>query len=328
MSTLTVTFFQEEVTGALLISGLISYAAFGVVLFQSISYFSRFQKDRVAFKILVGFCLGICAIDTALSGSWCYKWLVSHYGDPSSTLIVPFEFAVSTFLMGTVTLVVQSFYSWRLWKIASGKLERIIIPAIIMSFSFTQWAATLYVFPVIIRHPSYDYLAVHLFPAAWIWLVGSCLGDLVITTSMFYFLHIKARGVKVSENIFIRIVKRSLQANALSLATELLIAISFKLKAASLWWVLGLFIAGKVYTFSMVASLNARDSSDQHYLQNTSLGSASNQGAPSSERQEALRDNPGRLRIANEVFVKSEIKIELEEHAESWPVKRSVTYLV
>lgn len=57
-------------------------------------------------------------------------------------------------------------------------------------------------------------------------------------------------------------------------------------------------------TFSTLLAVNARDSSDQHYLQNTSLGSASNQGAPSSERQEALRDNPGRLRIANEVFVK------------------------
>lgn len=325
----TVHFFQTEVTGALLISGLIAYASFGVVAFQTVSYFSRFQEDRAAFKGLVGGCLALCSLDTALNGAWCWNWLVRNYGDPSSVAFAPLEFPSAAILVGVTTTTVQLFYAWRLSKIASTKLQRLLIPVLVGALSVTQLCATSVVVSIMARHPDFAYLEVHLFPIIWLWLIPSCVADLLITTSMFYFLHVKARGINSSQGVFIKIIHRSIQANALSLATELMMVITFKVKAAGFWWLCGVFTIAKSLTFSMVASLNSRD--------NTTIESSSHYGPSnptSGGRHEvdfpSRRGDGTRVDLLSSVHVASEVQVDVDDHEtrEIWAASKRQTHLV
>lgn len=54
------------------------FASFGVVAHQGVFYFTRFQSDRLGFKLVAIVCMMICCLDTCFDASWSWKWLVRY----------------------------------------------------------------------------------------------------------------------------------------------------------------------------------------------------------------------------------------------------------
>lgn len=92
------TFFEETVTGAVLVGALLSFCGFGVIAHQASTYATMYPHDRAVFKTMAATCVLLCLVDTVVNGSWCYKWLVTGYGNPEVVTQAPWEFAASLFI--------------------------------------------------------------------------------------------------------------------------------------------------------------------------------------------------------------------------------------
>lgn len=152
-------------------------------------------------------------------------------------------------------MLVQCFYAWRIHKVYN---DGVVIPCLVIICTVTQFATTVYAMPIIINHPSLVYLATALFSvAAWIWLAACVLGDLIITSTMFYFLHMKARRNPNARNKLRTFGKHCLQANMLALLTQVYVVATFTLAQTGFWFILGTFSICKILTFCMFSSFKA-----------------------------------------------------------------------
>lgn len=279
-------FFSRDTIGPILISTCVSFMWFGVVTREASAYYSNFPTDRWAFKAIGGFCLLLATVDTAASGIWCCRYLVSYVlcsiserwsasvlfhsdrkqvtgsGNPLIVSRAYFEVVTGLVCLGLAGTTVSNFYAWRIYKISTsnGRLSGvgIIIPVWLLVCSCTQLGTSVLVVILFLQHPVWEELTIRLFPGAWVWLFSSIAGDLTITSTMFYHLHIKAKGIKTSQTIFQKIIYRSVQANACALVCQVYSVATFKLPQAGFWWGLGIFSLTKVLNLSLFSSFNAR----------------------------------------------------------------------
>jgi len=177
--------------------------------------------------------------------------------------------------------------------------KRRLIPVIIVVCSCTQFVATLYLVGLSLRYPTIAVLAVIDYPVDWVWLAPSITADFVITVSIYYYLHVnrearKVRNVELpSENIFLEIMRRSIQANILSLMLELQITLGYQIPGAGLWWVLGIATISKAMFFCLLASLNARD----RRFSGTSGSHSHQPGGPISNLASGIETNPNVISV-------------------------------
>lgn len=73
---------------------------------------------------------------------------------------------------------------------------------------------SVYMAVLVLKYREWEEILIRFFPGAWIWLSSAVAGDFAITSAMFYYLHVMAKGTKSCENIFQKILYRSIQANA------------------------------------------------------------------------------------------------------------------
>lgn len=95
-------------------------------------------------------------------------------------------------------------------------------------------------------------------PIGYSWLVSSVVADLSITIGMVYYLGIRLRGEAMhSKTSFNKIIARTIQANILSLLSQVVTFALFKADIG-LYFFLNDFTVVKVYAFSLIISLNTR----------------------------------------------------------------------
>ncbi|KAE9383785.1 hypothetical protein BT96DRAFT_1008792 [Gymnopus androsaceus JB14] len=119
--------------GAVVVGNYLSYLTMGIVLCATWTYFSKFPNDKWWFKVLVTLCVSMCIGDTiatgqnrhstdpsfkptdifALAGCWSYDWAVTNYANPAALAFIHWGVPAEGFLLGTCGLSVQLFYAWR-----------------------------------------------------------------------------------------------------------------------------------------------------------------------------------------------------------------------
>lgn len=248
--------------GAIVVSSLFSFLAMGIVLVCMWIYYSNYPKDPIGFKLLVGFMGTLAIIDTVTTGYWCYLWSVIHWGDPTILAFLPKVFVIETFCFGTACLTNQCFFAWRLWTIT--KRKNWYLPLFIVMNGTIQEAVSFWLMWFFNSHPLLADLGGAL-PTGYAWLICAVLGDLSITVGMVYYLRIKtSRDMSVnptSRSILNSIIYRTLQCNTLSLMSQLAMFIMFFLKTnpnVGAYFFFNDFLVVKIYTFSLLLTLNAR----------------------------------------------------------------------
>lgn len=244
--------------GALFLSNAFSMMGLGFVLSKTLEYFTYWRKDRLILKAAVGLAVLGSIIESCCYISWNWRWAVLSYGDPEIMATIPTELAVVCFVVSFVTLVNQSFYSWRLRAITQSS----VIPSIVLGLSLYQFGFIFWLMSYMARNKSFATFNSGVFPIGYSWLSSASAADLIITATMVYFLVIKPKRAGVphdSSNIIAKIAWRTVQYNALSLVVQ---AAEFALLLspnAGLWFCLLNSTLCKVLTFSLISSLTARN---------------------------------------------------------------------
>jgi len=182
---------------------------------------------------------------------------------------------------------VQLFYAWRLW-IMSIK-NNWILPMVIGCLSLLGWCIGCWMAHIIATHKLTSDLTL-LLPVVYIWLGGSVAADVVITGSMIYYLDLRFRmnpefpsGVSsnwVFHRSLRKLIVRTVECNLLSLFAQAITVGLFNCSSLGLYFETADMILAKVYTFSLLVSLNCRHSD--------SGPGTSNGGFSSSRREQGI----------------------------------------
>ncbi|KAE9393860.1 hypothetical protein BT96DRAFT_1022805 [Gymnopus androsaceus JB14] len=257
--------------GGVVVSNYLSYLTMGIVLSATWTYFSKFPNDTWWFKALVILCVSMCIGDTIATGIWSYDWAVANYANPAVLAFTHWTLAAEPFLLATCGLTVQLFYAWRLWIMSMRK--NWILPVVIGCLSISGWCIICWLAHTIATHKLISDL-IKLPPLPYIWLGGSVAADALITSSMFYYLDLRFRIElhKMQQNQagyraprrFRRLIARTVECNLLSLFAQAIAIGLFNNTRIGLYYLITNMMLVKVYTFSLLVSLNCRHPDNGH----------------------------------------------------------------
>ncbi|KAE9400184.1 hypothetical protein BT96DRAFT_1018996 [Gymnopus androsaceus JB14] len=258
---------------------LLQYLTMGIVLCAAWSYFSKFPNDTWWLKSLVILCVSMCIVDTIGTGIWSYDWAVANYGNPSVMAFIPWELPSEGFLMTTCGLTVQLFYAWRIWMMSMRK--NWILSVVIGCLSILGWCIVCWMTHIGATHKSISDLTLVL-PVAYIWLVGSVAADVLITGSMIYYLDLRFRmkpefpsGISAIHGRLRKLLVRTVECNLLSLLAQAIAVGLFNCSNIGFYFVIPDMMLAKIYTFSLLVSLNCRHTNNDH---GTTEGGSSSRG--------------------------------------------------
>ncbi|KAE9394851.1 hypothetical protein BT96DRAFT_177905 [Gymnopus androsaceus JB14] len=249
--------------GGVVISNYLSYLTMGVVLSSTWTYFSKFPTDRWWFKAVVILCVSLCIGDTVADGIWVYDWAVANYANPAA-LAFHWALPAEPFLSSTCALIVQLFYAWRLW-VMSMRMNW-ILPIAVGSLSILGWCMIFRIVVSVAMAPNLMQSEfAFLLPECYVWLGASAGADVLITSSMIYYLDLRFRVESQQNKIsylaprrFRRIIVRTLECNLLSLLAQAIVIGLLSQISVGLYFLIPEKTLAKVYTFSLLLYLNSR----------------------------------------------------------------------
>ncbi|KAF8920119.1 hypothetical protein CPB85DRAFT_1428942 [Mucidula mucida] len=269
--------------GGVVVSTFFSFLSMGVICACAFQYFANFPNDKWVFKALVSACMIMSTIDTISTGLWCYNWSVTNYGNPAAMAITHWGFAAEAALL----LFVQCFYAWRIWMVSMKK--HWWLSAIIVTLSTMAWCVVVWMTYIISTHKMVADLHLVL-PVVYIWLGGSVAADVMITCCMAYYLDLRFRNNMNQRHMpsggrFKRIIVRTVECNAISLVAQTVTVALFNRPNVGFYFVLTDMTLAKIYTFSLLVSLNGR-----HLDGRESTGIESSKGAAQAGESHALSE--------------------------------------
>ncbi|KAI0263177.1 hypothetical protein BC834DRAFT_971464 [Gloeopeniophorella convolvens] len=206
----------QEIAAPLLLGAVWNWALYGVLVTQVYVYSYNFTEDRKSLKVLVYAVFFLETLQTALSGADLYYWFVSGFGNVKH-LSNPYTSPYNTPIIGAViSMVVQFFFSYRIWVLSGRKPTRRSLCAVICLFSivsaggaFTGAIQTI----IRSRFPTGRTLRVE----AMTWITGNALCDLLIAVSM---VHLLARHAAfenlLGKHAMVKIIRLVVETNVLT----------------------------------------------------------------------------------------------------------------
>jgi len=245
----------DPTIGAILVCSWFSFLWMGFIVVMGSTYFINYPRDPLWLKSLVTVLVSMCVVDTVAIGRWSYDWSIINYDSPTVITFIPEEMQIIIAELGVMAFIVQPFYAWRIWLVS--KKKNWWLPALIIALSMAQFAIVIWIMVFFSRHDTFAELS-GLIPMAYGWLVPCVLSNIGITVGMVYYLGIRVRGASFSSRLsLMQIISRTIQANILSLVCQIVTVALLKLNVGFYFMITDVILT-KVYTFSVLSSLNAR----------------------------------------------------------------------
>jgi len=243
--------------GAVEIATFLGLVLFGVSLAQGYTYYQRSAGDSFRLKLFVAVLLLMESFHSFTASHTIYYDTVARFRDAE---INSYSLSANAATETLITVLVQCFYSHRIYRLSNGKL-----PVSIACFTL---AILRFLFGIAVSAESV--IDVHRTPN-WVvfvtdfnWLITTMLAvggaaDILIAISMLVYLRkmSSATNMKSTTDIINRLVRWSLQSGLLTSMTSLTVIVCFQAMANLVWFGLYVILA-KLYSNSLLVSLNAR----------------------------------------------------------------------
>lgn len=219
-------------------------------------YALSFPKDRNYLKALVGGVFILDLLQTAFATHYAWYVLAAEQGDTTAIAAIPP-------LSGLVAFIVQSFFVWRIWKLAAMQkiihctVMGLIMIAAVVSLVGSWWAGILSShFP-----DNSAASAAKLDKPVTLWLSASVTCDVMITaTIVVQLLRCRSEDIfsyKTNQMIH-RAIRMTIETGALTAAVAITDLVLYLNADANAWYFMFGLLIGKIYSNSLLASLNSR----------------------------------------------------------------------
>ncbi|BGO96331.1 hypothetical protein NBRC10512_000335 [Rhodotorula toruloides] len=245
----------KDIIGPVLVGACLSCFACGITLSLSTRYWARFHVERIWIRIAVVLSMLLAMIDTAFNGTWAYKWTTTYYVLPDKLSLLPWELTANCFVMSTSIVLAQHFYLYRLFSL-SGKNWLVAAPVSVAALGC--WGVAIYMGWFCSKHPNDIAAYADITNVSWVWFAGAFVVDAYITAGLAYYLVIRPKsGPSLASSPKIAAL-RAAQCNAFAILWHLVIVILHARDSNTFQDTYFTFSLVKVYTGSLLATLNAR----------------------------------------------------------------------
>ncbi|KAJ7666077.1 hypothetical protein DFH06DRAFT_1470297 [Mycena polygramma] len=250
-------FDPNTTLGAYELGVLVSYVLLGVTMSQVYFYFGHFTKDLQKLKCLVAF---ICCCELAHAiciGDALYQMTVSGLYHPERLIRIPRSLATSVLFSGLAGAGVQAFFAARIYRVSKS----LYIPCLSWTLSFSRLLGSIAVSVYGLRIKTIPEFEVQF---AWLlnslWSVASA-NDVIIAATLVYWLHQqrpRAEGRTVA--LVDKLIAWTMETGVVTSAAGLICLICFATMKTNYLWIAFFVVNARLYSNSLLASLNSRAS--------------------------------------------------------------------
>ncbi|KAF7364187.1 hypothetical protein MSAN_01078000 [Mycena sanguinolenta] len=260
----------DTTLGALCISYVLAWGLFGAVCMQCFTYFQRFPRDSLWVKSLVIALLVLDTVQLLVIGQGTYYWIITHYGDPA-ILDADSPRTIFAAVLVTVNTSLSCFLARRVYILES------FIPLPDPDTNFFVVSNRNIPLTALIVSLSTAYISMGLVAQVKIWqlkklaqlykvqtltsvgLAFAAAADLIIAISLVLCLRRSRTGIKSTDSTVNSLVLYAMNTGLLTAIIALCDMIFFLVMPNNFIHLGFNFIAGKLYTNSLLATLNFRD---------------------------------------------------------------------
>jgi hypothetical protein len=243
----------DQSFGAELVGVICTAALFGVMSLQTYLYFENYPRDGKWLKALVGAVWVLDLLQMMACSHFVYWYTVSNWGIPDGLNNVHWTGVAHIGLTAFIPFLVQLFFLRRVWILG----RNIFIVAFIGVAASLGAGFGLANCVYVARHPHFSSLQ----GFDWgvdIWLICAPLADVCIAAFLVNALFKSRSGF--SETIVKRLIVYTINTGLLTSVIAVLDLITFKTLPNGAVHLIFNFMLSKLYTNSLLASLNARSS--------------------------------------------------------------------
>ncbi|GAA5885564.1 hypothetical protein JCM6882_007473 [Rhodosporidiobolus microsporus] len=241
----------QEVIAADLLGLALNLLLSGITWCQFLDYFQT-NSDNIVYRCVAAFVFLVGSAHTVFAAHFAWILSISALADPSLYAKIPWSLPTSQFITTCVAAAVQATYAHRIWLISKKSWW---LPALILTLTVAAFGFNTAVLYWTVRCDTWACLA------RTQWSVGAWLGsltaaDVVITSSLIFYLRRTRSAFTETNTIIDRIIRLAVQNNALTSTAALLSAILF---ACDSQWnaVFGQALI-KLYMIAFFSTLNSR----------------------------------------------------------------------
>ncbi|VDC07367.1 unnamed protein product [Peniophora sp. CBMAI 1063] len=249
--------------GPYIIGCSFNWLLMGTLLVQLYAYDKERKRlgDSRWLRSLVVFVTCMDIAQTVVTTRDLWHFAIDSWGDYDALSQLTWGEALISPFAGCAALAVQLFYAWILRAFA----------CVIIMLSLMQFIASLHgtVFSLIkyVKHDNLSYLSTRTANIdIYVWLCGSFTGDIVISSCMVWLLH-RAKSQTIwpqSQTLYDRLIIHSVQTGLVSTTAAGLVLVLWKIN--NRYYVAAGIIIGKLYSNSLLSTLNGRASRRQHMV--------------------------------------------------------------
>ncbi|KAF9451465.1 hypothetical protein P691DRAFT_757294 [Macrolepiota fuliginosa MF-IS2] len=242
--------------GALEVGTLVAVFLFGIITLQAEFYFREFPEDNrwlkgtvlMVWLLEVGHTIGICVE--------VYRTTILFAGHPLEYNNFT-GLGSATLLGGVITMVVQSFFSHRLWRLLPNPFRYLGLLFIIVSVARCGFSTYL-------AHQAITATSLPEYTAKTSWLIRMLLSvgaafDILIAVAMLYFFAKKRKGaLQHTTRVVDRLLGLTIRTGLLTSITAVAVLICFQIAPHTYIWAGVYCCLAKLYSNSFLSALNER----------------------------------------------------------------------
>ncbi|KAF7432827.1 hypothetical protein PC9H_004770 [Pleurotus ostreatus] len=228
----------DNTMGAALIGSVCAAVLYGVSCIQTWYYYDRYPTDAWYIKYLVASVWVFDTIHQVLISHTVYHYLVSNYTNPAML--------ANIIWLSLICLLVQGFLTMRVWRMSNKNkiLTFIVLCLVIAEFGMMQLQTWLELSQL--KGLS---MAVNVLAAA---------GDALIAASLVFLLRRSRTGFKKSDTMISRLIVFTVNTGLFTSICAVMSLVSIIVWGNTLIYVAFYFSLGRLYSNSLLATLNAR----------------------------------------------------------------------
>ncbi|KAH8998281.1 hypothetical protein EDB86DRAFT_828495 [Lactarius hatsudake] len=238
-----------KVAAPLLFGSLFNWALYGALCVQIYVYSYNFPKDPRSVKFLAYFIFVLETVQTALTGADIYYWFVTGFGDVErlgNSHFTPIDAPIMT---AVSSLTVQGYFCYRIWMLMN---RRSWICWIIAVNAVIQAAAEIWLSITSLMAEKFVISKT----GVYLWSIPSAIADILIAVAMTLLL--RRATSKFSNFVLIRVIRLTVETNTLTASVAVMTLVLYVAFPNELYYVYTADILGKLYSNTLLVSLNNR----------------------------------------------------------------------
>ncbi|KAJ3998909.1 hypothetical protein F5050DRAFT_1805514 [Lentinula boryana] len=227
----------------------------GLSFLQAYIYFSE-QHDTLAVRSLVGLVVLFDFIHQALISHTVYYYLIMNYGDSSALGLAVWSLLAEVLFNGFTAFCVQSFLTWKIWRLSNSNIW---VTGVVAALVLAEFGCVL-AFGVIalVRVRTFAELANDLKGLSITVNAFAAAGDVLIAAILTWLLQTSKTGFQRSDTMLNKLTIFAVNTGALTSLFAVASLISILAAPNTFIYITFFFCMGRLYTNSLLASLNAR----------------------------------------------------------------------